>query len=142
VRARDAQGLGTLSAPLTAKVVRVRARASVLALRKARGRTGAARYKVEARGRLLVDVRVVGTLTHPRLRLYIASGRGRIAVWRGTPGSSASRLRLGAATARHGFVTVKLQRALHTGRIRLVLVPSRRVVVLAKGSRKPALRAA
>ena len=86
--------------------------------------SGAARYSLKARGRLLVDLRIVGTVTKAKLRIYVSSGRGRITVWRGTPGSSAPRLRLGSALVRRGYVTIPLSRTFHAGRVRLVLIPA------------------
>ena len=69
------------------------------------------------------------------------SGHGRITVWRGTPGSSAPRMRLGSALARHGYVTINLKRTLHTGRIRLVLIASGRMVIIGTGAHKPKMKA-
>ena len=105
------------------------------------GGSGAARYSLEARGRLLVDLRVVGTVRKPRLRIYVTSGRGRVTVWRGTPGSSAPRLRLGSALVRRGYVTVRLNRTFHAGRSRLVLIAGGRVVIVGKGAHKPSMKA-
>ena len=97
VRARDDANLTAISAPVTARVRKVTSKASVLSMRMVGGGSGASRYSLRARGRLLVDLRVVGTVRKPRLRIYVSSGRGRVTAWRGTPGSSAPRLRLGSA---------------------------------------------
>ena len=110
-------------------------------MRMAGGGKSGARYSLKPRERLLVDVRVVGTLAKPKLRIFVTSGRGRISVWRDVPGSSAPRLELGSAIARHGFVTIRLRRALHAGRIRLVLIAGGRVVIAAKAPHRPAIRA-
>lgn len=139
VRSRDDAGLVGLSGPQPYKIEKATARARVLSLRMVGGGKGAARYALKARGRLLVDLRVVGTLPKARLRLYVSGGRGRITIWRGTPGSSAPKLRLGSALARRGFVTIKLRRTLHAGRIRLVLVAGSRVEVVAKGAHRPVI---
>jgi hypothetical protein len=56
--------------------------------------------------------------------LKAAARRGRMTVWRGTPGSSSPRERLHSALARHGYVTIKLNRMLPAGRTRLVLIAS------------------
>jgi hypothetical protein len=104
-------------------------------------RGGASRYAIKGPARLLLDVRIVGTLKKAQLRLYVQSGKGRITVWRGTPGSSSPRERLHSALARRGFVTIKLGRTLHTGRTRLVLIASNRMVIAAKGNHKPSMRA-
>ena len=69
------------------------------------------------------------------------SGRGRITVWRGTPGSSAVRTRLGSKLARRGYVTVSLKRALHAGRVRFVVIASDHLVVMGNGARKPKMKA-
>jgi hypothetical protein len=140
VRSRDDAGLTATSAPQTAKVSKAVAVASVLSLRMAGGGAGALRYSLKPRARLLVDVHVIGTVAKARLRLYVTSGRGRLTVWRGTPGSSALRVRLGSVVARRGYVTVPLSRTLHTGRIRLVLIPGAHVVIAGKGSHRPAVR--
>jgi hypothetical protein len=144
VRARDAAGLSATSAPQSLKITKPVVKVSLVSVqmvggRKSRG--GAARYSLGGRARLLVDVRIVGTVPNAKLRLYVSSGRGRITVWRGTPGSSATRLRLGSALARHGYVTVNLKRALHTGRVRLVLIASGHVVIAGNGSHKPKMKA-
>ena len=78
----------------------------------------------------------IGVTRYERL-----SGKGRITVWRGTPGSSAPRERLHSALVRHGWVTIKLNRTLHPGRTRLVLIASNRMVIMAKGAHKPSMRA-
>ena len=104
------------------------------------GGSGAARYSLKARGRLLVDLRVIGTVKKPRLRIWVPSGRGRVTVWRGTPGSSSPRLRLGSSLVRHGYVTIKLNRAFHAGRSRLVLIAGRHVVIVGKGAHKPSMK--
>ena len=140
VRARDDAGLSTQSAPQTGRVRKTTNKAKVVSFRIAGGRTGAARYALKPRARLLVDLRVVGTVVKPRLRIHVAGGRGRITVWRGTPGSSAPRTRLGSAVVRRGFVTVRLSRTLHSGRIRLVLIPGGRVVITGAGARAPAIK--
>ena len=140
VVARDDAGLTASSAPLTRRITKETARASVLGLRKVGGGSAAARYSLAPRGRLLVDVRVVGTLAKPLLRLYVHTGRGRITVWRGVPGSSAPRARLGSALARRGFMTIRLNRALHAGHIRLVLIAGGRVVIAGKGAHRPAMK--
>jgi hypothetical protein len=106
----------------------------------AHGGKSAMRYSLKPRERLLVDVRVVGTLAKPRLRLYVSSGRGRITVWRGVPGSSSPRRQLGSALARHGFITIPLKRALHAGRIRLVVIAGGRVVIGARAAQRPTIR--
>jgi hypothetical protein len=139
VRSRDDAQLSAVSAPLTLKVTKPQARASVLSLRLVGGGTGAARYSLNARTRLLLDVQVVGTLRKAKLRLYLSTGRGRITVWRGTPGTSSPRLRLGSHLARPGFVTIPLNSALHAGRIRLVLIPSGRTVIVGKGANRPSM---
>jgi hypothetical protein len=139
VRSRDDAQLSAVSAPQTLKISKPRAHASVLSMRLVGGGSGAARYSLKARTRLLLDLRVVGTLPKAKLHLYLSSGRGRITVWRGTPGSSAPRLRLGSRLAHPGFVTVRLSRALHAGHIRLVLIPSGQMVIVGKGAHKPAM---
>jgi hypothetical protein len=139
VRSRDDAQLSAVSAPQTLKIAKADVRANLLALRLVGGGTGAARYSLDARTRLLVDLRVVGTLSKAKLRLYLSRGRGRITVWRGTPGTSAPRLRLGSQLARPGFMTIPLSTTLHAGHIRLVLITSGRVVIVAKGANKPAM---
>jgi chitodextrinase len=139
VRSRDDAGLSATSAPQTFTIKKAVARANVLSTRLAGGGSGAARYALQGQGRLLVDLRVVGTLAKSKLRIYVSSGRGRITLWRGTPASSAPRTRLGSALVRRGYVTIKLNRALHTGRIRLVLLSSNPVVIAATGKHKPAI---
>jgi hypothetical protein len=141
VRARDDANLTATSTPVSATVRKVTSQASVLALRMVGGGSGASRYSLRARGRLLVDLRIVGTVSKPRLRIYVNSGRGRVTAWRGTPGSSAPRLRLGSALVRKGYVTIRLNRTFYAGRSRLVLIAGGRVVIDAKGSHKPSMRA-
>ena len=46
--------------------------------------------------------------------------------------------RLGAV--RHGYVTINLKRALHTGRVRLVLIASGHVVIVGTGAHKPTMK--
>ncbi len=141
VVALDDARLATSSAPIIRTIRKPAVSANVVSLRMAGGGKGAARYSLRPRQRLLVDVRVVGTLAKPRLRLYVSSGRGRITVFRGVPGSSSPRTQLGSAIAGHGFVTIPLARALHAGRIRLVLIAGSRVVIAAKAAHRPAIRA-
>jgi hypothetical protein len=142
VRARDDAGNATDSLPKALNVKKLLAHATVVAVRMA-GSThgGAARYTVAGPARLLLDVRVVGTLSKARLRFYVQSGSGRITVWRGTPGSSSTRERLHSTLVRRGFVTIALGRSLHAGRTRLVLIAGSRVVIAASGKHKPSLRA-
>jgi hypothetical protein len=141
VVARDDAGLATSSAPIIRTIRKPAVSASVVALRMAGGGKGAARYSLRPRQRLLVDVRVIGTLARPTLRLYVSSGNGRITVFRGIPGTSSPRIQLGSVLARHGFVTIPLSHALHAGRIRLVLIAGSRVVIAAKAAQRPAIRA-
>ncbi|MDX6600024.1 MAG: hypothetical protein QOE87_3911, partial [Gaiellales bacterium] len=142
VRSRDDAGLTATSGPVSATVRKAApSGASVLGMRMAGGGSGAARYSLGARGRLLVDLRVFGTVKKPTLRIYVAGGHGRVTVWRGTPGSSAPRLRLGSSLVRQGYVAIRLNRAFHAGRSRLVLIAGRRVVIVAKGAHKPAVSA-
>jgi hypothetical protein len=142
VLARDDAQLTASSAPITRKISKATVRASVLSLRMVGGGgSSAARYSLKPPGRLLVDVRVVGTLVKPRLRLYVNSGRGRITVWRGVPGTSTPRTVLGSGIARHGFVMIHLNHALHAGHIRLVLIAGGRVVIAGKGGYRPAMNA-
>jgi hypothetical protein len=142
VRARDDQGNATDSTGQNVVVKKPRVKATVVALKMAGAlRGGAARYAINGPARLLLDVRIVGTLKKAKLRVYVESGKGRITVWRGTPGSSAPRERLHSAVARHGWVTIKLNRTLHPGRTRLVLIASNRMVIMAKGAHKPSMRA-
>jgi hypothetical protein len=142
VRSRDDADLTATSGPVSATVRKAAAsRANVLGLRMVGGGSGAARYSLKARGRLLVDLRVFGTIKKPRLRIWVASGRGRVTVWRGTPGSSSPRLRLGSSLVRHGYVTIRLNRAFHAGRSRLVLIAGRHVVIVGTGAHKPAMKA-
>ena len=129
------------SGPVSLTIKKSVSRASFVGMRMAGNGRKAARYALAGPARLLVDLRVVGTLRKPKLRVYVRSGRGRITVWRGTPGSSTPRLRLGSALARHGYVTIRLSRALHTGRIRLVLIASGRVVIVGTEARKPTMKA-
>jgi hypothetical protein len=141
VTARDGAGNESTSVPVSLTIKKPVSRASFLAMRMAGNGHRAARYALSGPARLLVDLRVVGTLAKPTLRLYVKSGRARITVWRGTPGSSAPRLRLGSALARRGYVTIRLGRALHSGRIRLVLIASGRIVIVNTDARKPAMKA-
>jgi hypothetical protein len=142
VRARDDQGNATDSTGQNVVVKKPRVKATVVALKMAGAlRGGAARYAINGPARLLLDVRIVGTLKKAKLRVYVESGKGRITVWRGTPGSSAPRERLHSAVVRHGWVTIKLNRTLHPGRTRLVLIASNRMVIMAKGAHKPSMRA-
>jgi hypothetical protein len=140
VRSRDDAKLSATSAAQSAKVAKSVARANVLSLHMAGGGSGSQRYALKPRGRLLVDLSVIGTVAKGKLRIYFNSGRGRITVWRGTPASSAPRVRLGSAVVRPGYVTVLLSRTLHTGRIRLVLIPGASVVIAAKGAHRPAVK--
>jgi hypothetical protein len=140
VRARDDAGLSALSAAQSAKVVKSKARASVLETRVAGSSARGPRYVLRARSRLLVDLRVIGTISGGRLRLYVSSGSTRLTLWRGTPGSSSTRLRLGSSLARHGYVSIRLSHALHAGRIRLVLIASGRVVVAGAGADGPVMQ--
>jgi hypothetical protein len=142
VRAVDDAGNATASAPQSMRVVKPHASAKVVSLKKVgAGRAIASRYSLKGSARLLLDLRVSGTIGHAHLRLYVPSGKGRITVWRGVPGSSAPRQRLHSAVVHHGWVTVKLGRAFHRGRIRLVLITSGRMVVIGTGKHKPSLRA-
>ena len=104
-------------------------------------RGGAARYSLAGPARLLLDLRVIGTLPKAVLRVYVQSGKGRITVWRGVPGSSTPRERLHSALVRHGYVTIHLGRTFHSGRIRLVLITSGRMVVIATGKHQPSIKA-
>lgn len=140
VRARDDAGLFALSAAQTAKVVKAKARASVLETRIAGSSAPGSRYTLRARTRLLVDLRVIGTIEKGSLRVYVSSGSTRLTLWRGTPGSSSTRLRLGSALARHGYVAIRLSHALHAGRIRLVVIASGRVVVAGAGAHGPEMQ--
>ena len=141
VRARDDAGLTATSAEQRQRVVKSRSRVSVVGTRLAVSGKSAARYSLKARGRLLIDLRVIGTINKPQLRLYLSSGRTRITIWRGIPGTSATRYRLGSASAHHGLVTIKLGRTLHSGRIRLVLVASGKMVIAGKGAHGPTMKA-
>jgi hypothetical protein len=100
-----------------------------------------ARYSLAGPARLLLDLRVIGTLPKAVLRVYVENGKGRITVWRGVPGSSAPRQRLHSALVRHGYVTIHLGRTFHSGRIRLVLITSGRMVVVATGKHEPSIKA-
>ncbi|MDP9258886.1 MAG: hypothetical protein M3Q31_20380 [Actinomycetota bacterium] len=142
VRSRDDAGLSAVSAPLTAKIVKPRSSASVVSLKMV-GAThgGAARYSLTGPARLLLDLRVIGTLPKAVLRVYVQNGKGRITVWRGVPGSSTPRQRLHSALVRHGYVTIHLGRTFHSGRIRLVLITSGRMVVVATGKHQPSIKA-
>jgi hypothetical protein len=142
VRARDDAGLSAVSAPQSAKIVKSRSSARVVSLKKVGdARVGAARYSLAGPSRLLLDLKVVGTMPKARLRVYVQNGKGRITVWRGVPGSSTPRLRLNSALVRHGYVTIKLGRTFHSGRIRLVLITSGRMVVVATGKHQPSIKA-
>ena len=73
VRSRDEEGLSATSGPVSATVRKAApSRARVLGLRMVGGGSGAARYSLKARGRLLVDLRVIGTVKKPRLRIWVA----------------------------------------------------------------------
>jgi chitodextrinase len=140
VQARDEQGNPTSSTGQNVVVRKPHVKATVVALKMAGAlRGGAARYAINGPARLLLDVRIVGDLKKAKLRVYVQSGKGRITVWRGTPGSSAPRERLHSALARHGWVTIKLNRTLHPGRTRLVLIASNRMVIAGKGLHKPSM---
>lgn len=142
VRARDDAGNATDSAPQTLLVRKLRASATVVAVKMAGAARGhAARYNVAGSARLLIDVRVIGTLAKAKLRFWVQSGTGRITIWRGTPGSSSPRERLHSGLSRHGFVTIPLGQSLHAGRTRLVLIAGGHVVIVASGKHKPSLRA-
>jgi hypothetical protein len=142
VRAYDDAGNGADSAPQTLKVVKPVSRATVVSLKMVGdSRGGAARYALAGPARLLLDLRVVGTVPKAELRLYVQNGKGRITVWRGVPGSTTPRLRLHSALARHGYVTIHLGRTFHSGRIRLVLITSGHMVIVGTGKHKPAIRA-
>jgi hypothetical protein len=141
VRAVDDAGNFADSVGQTQRIVKPVSRARVLSLTMVGGGRRAARYSLAGRARLLLDLRVIGTLPKAELRLYLQRGKGRITVWRGVPGSSAPRLRLHSALARRGYVTIHLGRSLHAGRIRLVLIVSGRMVIVATGKHKPAIRA-
>jgi hypothetical protein len=144
VRARDAAGLSATSEPQSLKITKPVVKVSLVAVHMVGGkkaRSGALHYALGGRARLLVDVRIVGTVPKAKLRLYVKGGRGRITIWRGTPGSSATRLRLGSALARPGYVTVNLKRALHTGRVRLVVIASGHLTLAGSGAHKPKMKA-
>jgi hypothetical protein len=140
VRARDDAGNGADSTGQTVIVKKPHVTATVVAVKMAGAlRGGASRYAINGPARLLLDVRIVGTLQKAELRVYVQSGKGRITVWRGTPGSSSPRERLHSALARRGYVTIKLGRTLHAGRTRLVLIASNRMVITGKGKHKPSM---
>jgi hypothetical protein len=141
VRARDDAGNAATSAAQRQRVAKSRSRVSVVGTRLAGGGKTSARYSLKAQARLLIDLRVIGTINTATLHLYVNSGRTHLTLWRGTPGTSATRLRIGSAVARRGLVTIKLNRALHAGHIRLVLIPSAKVVIVAKGAQAPAVKA-
>jgi hypothetical protein len=142
VRALDDAGLSADSAPQTRTIVKPLSRVTVVSLKMLGSqRGGAARYSLAGSARLLLDLRVIGTVPKARLRLYVESGSGRITVWRGIPGTSATRQLLNSALTRRGYVTINLGRALHAGHIRLVLVASKRMVIVGTGGRKPSMSA-
>jgi hypothetical protein len=141
VRARDAAGLSAVSAPQQLKILKSVNKAVLVSVHLAGKSKRTARYSLAGRARLLIDVRVQGTLQEPKLRLYVKSGHGRVTVWRGTPGSSAPRLRLGSKLARRGYVTVDLRRALHAGRLRFVVIASDHLTVMGDGVHQPKLSA-
>ncbi len=103
---------------------------------------GAARYSLAGRARLLLDVRVVGTaaegqaapLRAERPRAHHGLARHAGLVRRRASGSA-------PALARHGYVTITLNRALHAGRMRLVLIASDHVVIVGNGAHKPTMQA-
>ena len=135
-----AAGLSAVSAAQQLKIVKSTTRATLVGAHMAGESKKAARYKLGGQARLLVDVRIVGTVAKSKLRLYVTSGRGRITLWRGTPGSSAPRLRLASALVRHGYVTIHLTRALHPGRVRFVVIASKHIVVTGTGAHKPKMK--
>ena len=141
VRARDAAGLSAVSAPQHLKITKTVNKAALVGVHLAGKSKRTARYSLAGRARLLIDVRIQGTLQKAKLRLYVKSGRGRITVWRGTPGSSAPRTQLGSKLARRGYVTINLKRALHAGRVRFVVIASGHLVVMGNGAHKPKLKA-
>jgi hypothetical protein len=142
VRSRDDAGLSAVSAPLTAKIVKPRSSASVVSLKMVgAAHGGAARYSLAGPARLLLDLHVIGTLPKAVLRVYVQKGKGRITAWRGVPGSSFPRQRLHSALVRHGYVTIHLGRTFHSGRIRLVLITSGRMVVVGTGKHEPSIKA-
>ena len=143
VRARDAANLSRDSIPKWLVIKKLRAGATLVGLKMAGASAAAARarYSLAGPARLLLDVRIVGTLRKAVLRIYVQSGKGRITVWRGTPASSSPRERLHSALSRHGYVSIHLGRTLHAGRTRLVLIASGRMVIVGSGRHKPSLRA-
>ena len=140
VRARDDAGNAATSAAQQKRVAKSSSRVSVVGTRQVGKAKSAARYSLKARARLLVDLHVTGTIGKAKLRIYVRSGHTRITLWRGVPGTSAPRVRLGSALARPGYVSIKLSRALHSGRIRLVLIPSGKMVVVGKGKNEPTVK--
>ena len=87
VQARDDQGNATASTGQNVVVRKPHVKATVVALKMAGAlRGGASRYAINGPARLLLDVRIVGDLKKAKLRVYVQSGKGRITVWRGTPG--------------------------------------------------------
>jgi hypothetical protein len=142
VRALDDAGNSADSAPQTLKVVKPHSSARVVSLKMVGSKHGIlARYSLAGPARLLLDLRVIGTLPKAVLRVYVQNGKGRITVWRGVPGSSAPRQRLHSALVRHGYVTIRLGRTFHSGRIRLVLITSGRMVVVGTGKHEPSIKA-
>jgi hypothetical protein len=140
VIAFDNAGLSAGSAPQTKKIVKPLASAHVVSLRMVGGRRGgAASYSLKGSARLLLDLRVVGTLPKALLRIYVQNGKGRITVWRGTPAASAPKERLSSSLVRHGYVAIHLGRTLHAGRIRLVLITSGPMVIVGRGKHKPSM---
>jgi hypothetical protein len=140
VRSRDDAGNTATSAEQRQRVAKSRSRVSVVGTRQVGRAKSAARYSLKARARLLVDLHVTGTISKAKLRIYVRSGRTRVTVWRGVPGTSAPRVRLGSAIARRGFVNIRLSGTLHTGRIRLVLITSGKLVVVGKGKNEPTMK--
>ena len=128
------------SAVWHAKIPKTVNKAALVSVQLAGKSKRTARYSLAGRARLLVDMRIQGTLQKTKLRLYVKSGRGRITVWRGTPGSSSPRLRLGSRLAKHGYVTINLKRTLHSGRVRFVVIASGHLVVMGTGAHKPKLK--
>jgi hypothetical protein len=142
VTARDDAHLSATSAPQTLKIVKPRSSAKVVSLKMVGGkRAAASRYSLSGPARLLLDLRVTGTLPKAVLRVYVQNGKGRITAWRGVPGSSSPRERLHSSLVRHGYVTIHLGRTFHSGRIRLVLITSGRMVVVGTGKHKPSIKA-
>ncbi len=103
---------------------------------------GAARYSLAGPARLLLDVRIVGTLQKAKLRALRAE-RPAVASRSGAARRARPRRASGlhSTLVRHGFVTIKLNRALHAGRTRLVLIASSRVVIAGNGAHKPTMQA-